>query len=301
MKGATAAIPILPRPQIFQSTLPRRERQQLLWCISKLGVISIHAPAKGATGHAPCQSRISLDFNPRSREGSDTLAQCTHIGQTDFNPRSREGSDALPRAPSFDRVHFNPRSREGSDPAPPVRLLHPRVFQSTLPRRERLGNIRFWIMVANFNPRSREGSDQPVRSCLKINQQFQSTLPRRERPPLRRFADRCAADFNPRSREGSDHLCTVLACNKQYFNPRSREGSDTPTKINPQAVYISIHAPEKGATKDYELDGDYASFQSTLPRRERHLPNSTVSRVQNFNPRSREGSDDRTCRHKSNA
>ena len=26
--------------------------------------------------------------------------------------------------------------------------------------------------------------------------------------------------------KGATHLCTVLACNKQYFNPRSREGSD---------------------------------------------------------------------------
>ena len=34
-----------------------------------------------------------------------------------------------------------------------------------------------------------------------------------------------------------------------YFNPRSREGSDTRTINDGLAVLISIHAPEKGATK----------------------------------------------------
>ena len=35
------------------------------------GWISIHAPARGATGNAPNQVKRSLYFNPRSREGSD--------------------------------------------------------------------------------------------------------------------------------------------------------------------------------------------------------------------------------------
>ena len=36
-------------------------------------------------------------------------------GSTHFNPRSREGSDTIrSHFPSF-RCHFNPRSREGSD------------------------------------------------------------------------------------------------------------------------------------------------------------------------------------------
>ena len=59
----------------------------------KASQISIHAPAKGATRSRRARRVMESDFNPRSREGSDTLAQCAHIGQTDFNPRSREGSD----------------------------------------------------------------------------------------------------------------------------------------------------------------------------------------------------------------
>ena len=99
------------------------------------------------------------NFNPRSREGSDsniavsaaranisihapakgaTTSVCwvfDHAG--DFNPRSREGSDRLFLSPVFFPMNFNPRSREGSD------ILYSPVLR----------------MDGNFNPRSREGSD----------------------------------------------------------------------------------------------------------------------------------------------
>ena len=76
---------------------------------------------------------------------------------------------------------------------------------------------------------------------------------------------------------------------------------------------ISIHAPARGATVEYEYKHRKVKFQSTLPRGERHdacvkklsvwLFQSTLPRGErhtlpidvinhaNFNPRSREGSD----------
>ena len=42
--------------------------------------ISIHAPVKGATCSARSLLSLALDFNPRSREGSDLLpAACIYI------------------------------------------------------------------------------------------------------------------------------------------------------------------------------------------------------------------------------
>ena len=81
----------------------------------KTRTISIHAPAKGATGLHSLFDVTDLNFNPRSREGSDADVQ-------------QARNDIMP-------------------------------FQSTLPRRERLGRG-----VNAFK-------------LLK----FQSTLPRRER------------------------------------------------------------------------------------------------------------------------
>ena len=57
---------------------------------------------------------------------------------------------------------------------------------------------------------------------------------------------------------------------------------------------ISIHAPAKGATYYGTFDMSILnSFQSTLPRRERPFDiYHRVTGFYNFNPRSREGSDD---------
>ena len=75
------------------------------------------------------------------------------------------------------------------------------------------------------------------------------------------------------------------------FNPRSREGSDKIIRKRCAWSQISIHAPAKGATlkKNCLLMKD--TFQSTLPRRERLLCTGYPPLAQDFNPRSREGSD----------
>ena len=187
-------------------------------------MISIHAPAKGAT-LLKCSSRSDgRDFNPRSREGSDhDKGRCEGNGD-DFNPRSREGSD--PATPPSWKIQrdFNPRSREGSD----TTTWQPRQTSYNFNPRSREGSdcISSFTAhsLADFNPRSREGSDSLVcgiydgsdisihapakgatsRKCSSlIWQSFQSTLPRRERQ--RRSTDwGNGRNFNPRSREGSD-------------------------------------------------------------------------------------------------
>ena len=78
-----------------------------------------------------------LDFNPRSREGSDDVLSSNDFIFHDFNPRSREGSDYYSENPASDGT----------------------TFQSTLPRGERLLFRKSITSRHNFNPRSREGSD----------------------------------------------------------------------------------------------------------------------------------------------
>ena len=99
----------------FQSTLPRRERLLTLLILNPVLIISIHAPAKGATKKEKDLYNQIKHFNPRSREGSDVGVEFNHniIG------------------------NFNPRSREGSDDTAAVERYASTEFQSTLPRRER--------------------------------------------------------------------------------------------------------------------------------------------------------------------
>ena len=77
--------------------------------------ISIHAPARGATLYESNSMSIFFNFNPRSREGSDGSF-------FDFMRLEVEFQSTLPRGErrntSFNPsicLHFNPRSREGSD------------------------------------------------------------------------------------------------------------------------------------------------------------------------------------------
>ena len=124
------------------------------------------------------------------------------------------------------------------------------------------------ICAWNFNPRSREGSD-----VVRI-------LTRRQH-----------GHFNPRSREGSDTAEMEAQKMAQHFNPRSREGSDDLLDAVGVAVVISIHAPAKGATAPPRQAGAPIRFQSTLPRRERPNLHEYINNLADFNPRSREGSD----------
>ena len=57
------------------------------------GVISIHAPAGGATLPILKPGSNPGHFNPRSRGGSDTLVLIVSAAADYFNPRSRGGSD----------------------------------------------------------------------------------------------------------------------------------------------------------------------------------------------------------------
>ena len=144
---------------------------------------------------------------------------------TYFNPRSHEGSDE--KSACFGTIcgYFNPRSHEGSDMFGNFFRKDNSVFQSTLPRGERLAAIA--------------GISTPVI--------FQSTLPRGERRYL------CQQDsyliyFNPRSHEGSDQ--STSSCKQVY-----RISIHAPTRgatllflIHKLTITISIHAPTRGAT-----------------------------------------------------
>ena len=56
-------------------------------------IVSIHAPARGATLYGMLTCCIDMSFNPRSRTGSDSSHRHQLTRSCSFNPRSRTGSD----------------------------------------------------------------------------------------------------------------------------------------------------------------------------------------------------------------
>ena len=143
------------------------------------------------------------------------------------------------------------------------------IFQSALPRRERL-----YLSVFH-----------------QSEFQFQSTLPQRERPNLFVFPFR-GTDFNPRSRKGSDVCYLTMLKHHPYFNPRSRKGSDCVGVCDSDYRGISIHAPTKGATilRSWILPSFHISIHAPTKGATTFIATCYIL-IKNFNPRSHEGSD----------
>ena len=123
----------------FQSTLPREERPVRRYSLPL----------------------ISVNFNPRSHERSDNIQNLTFAltkrfqstlpreerrcmrvriaaPLCNFNPRSHERSDYYTYKNRLTHVYFNPRSHERSDLVARCISCNRLLFQSTLPREERL-------------------------------------------------------------------------------------------------------------------------------------------------------------------
>ena len=167
-----------------------------------------------------------MNFNPRSREGSDFHQSSFNIYIFNFNPRSREGSDLSNFIPNVFFINFNPRSREGSDATIPTNCnrydrisIHapakgattagdisvpPCRFQSTLPRRERrqtLSSVRCSPQISIHAP-AKGATVFPV-SC-KCCSGISIHAPAKGATELHWVPMQWLLYFNPRSREGSD-------------------------------------------------------------------------------------------------
>ena len=131
----------------------------MLWIMGvRDAFISIHAPARGATADCDQLVAFNLNFNPRSREGSDS--DHVNLANTlpDFNPRSREGSDCnRDKAVSLSHISIHAPARGATRRF--FKLQYDYLFQSTLPRGERPCSGSW--------------------ACVMLL--FQSTLPRGER------------------------------------------------------------------------------------------------------------------------
>ena len=165
--------------QIFQSTLPRGERHLLFQCISPPARISIHAPTRGATKPVISKDPV-IDISIHAPTRGATKPPTSLPTVYHFNPRSHEGSDAALPEPGLDpaiSIHAPTRGATSEKERSYIEGL----FQSTLPRGERLQIISLTVWIVYFNPRSHEGSDLGS-NCERTT----------------------STHFNPRSHEGSD-------------------------------------------------------------------------------------------------
>ena len=148
---------------------------------TKANYISIHASAREATRCVDRLSKDRSDFNPRLREGGDTLFGGIAMVIQDFNPRLREGGDIQQIYYGADvPISIHASAREATDFG---------VFQEVYTQisihasaREATDMIAPAMnLAADFNPRLREGGDKCNMLLINVDD-----------------------DFNPRLREGGD-------------------------------------------------------------------------------------------------
>ena len=240
--------------ELFQSTHPRGVRLVRLASICKVFLVSIHAPAWGATSGFAVWKKSRTSFNPRTRVGCDAAAFGGLFELGGFNPRTRVGCDA--------RLHC-------------VGSVHGGRFQSTHPR-----GVRPVVSYCWFDCYERFQSTHPRgvrRACTctvsNATSAFQSTHPRGVRlssdVTFNRYLDvsihapawGATPPWNRRT------LC------RSSFNPRTRVGCDAPNGRNSMTVRVSIHAPAWGATgTNRVITAGSSLFQSTHPRGVRLFP-----------------------------
>jgi len=231
-------------------------------------VVSIHAPARGATAprrRAPCATHR---FNSRARAGRDRT--------TRPSPRMKPFQFTRPRGARHSRqrgwqaagaARFNSRARAGRDqteatettgddvsihaPARGATILQAGYdraagFQFTRPRGARQTSCCKSLAWACFNSRARAGRDS--------------------RRPRAGWPRRC---FNSRARAGRDCAPARPGDGNQVsihapargataslwpgrrgrrFNSRARAGRDSSSWSNETFCHVSIHAPARGAT-----------------------------------------------------
>ena len=166
-----------------------------------------------------------------------------------FNPRSREGSDLIDINPQRTRHYFNPRSREGSDVYTYLPIMVLRIFQSTLPRGERLSIFESsnTSRIISIHAPARGATYFPT--CHFFDNSISIHAPARGATNIRFTSASLNSISIHAPARGATRRTNRKMAQQTNFNPRSREGSDRLYCFSrSNSKQISIHAPARGAT-----------------------------------------------------
>ncbi len=164
----------------FQSTLPNGERLTAEVSYDYDCVFQSTLP-NGERPLSPASVRITRNFNPRSRTGSDKVLVEGKL-KPDISIHAPErGATSSMRVVRLIQEHFNPRSRTGSD-LKPLTSISSRLISIHAPERGATKQtIRQWELVI-FQSTLPNGERLAPILCNSTIDVFQSTLPNGERP-----------------------------------------------------------------------------------------------------------------------
>ena len=215
---------------LFQSTHPRGVRRNAEIISKTADLVSIHAPAWGAT-------RPAKDWPRKRRVSIPAPAWGATFG---VGGLSRAGIVSI-HAPAWGATGH----MAGGVQQQAVSIHAPAWGATIKPTIKTPNKI-------SFNPRTRVGCDKTQMYRLRPGEGFQSTHPRGVRHLSCRLMSGLSASFNPRTRVGCDAGDGIDITHLSRFNPRTRVGCDSLTILGCLLkLTVSIHAPAWGATSPF--------------------------------------------------
>ena len=182
------SVPYALPAHVFQSTHPRGVRPAVVQAHARCGaLVSIHAPAWGATVVLRAGVMEGASFNPRTRVGCDPSSMKIFYKSKKFqstHPRGVRHGEALARSPpdQFQSTHprgVRRRACMRSGALNSFQSTHPRGVRRVLPHSAGCGRVvsihapawgatsaattPVWAPTACFNPRTRVGCDRTRR------------------------------------------------------------------------------------------------------------------------------------------
>ncbi len=247
-------------------------------------LVSIHAPARGAT-RAPRRSGItSTRFNPRPCARGDLGGLGDkHLGIVSIHAPARGATSSGPGGASGAGFQSTPL-REGR-PVMPYYTVGTNLFQST-PLRE--GRRQSFVAAAtslSFNPRPCARGDAS-RSSPPRPRRVSIHAPARGATRQSSADRRLSQSFNPRpcARGDAEQLCRVPQCQVSIHAPaRGATGSHSGLSRDAQ---VSIHAPARGATRTTRSWRSSCVVSIHAPARgATRVSRTPIRRPKCFNPR----------------
>ena len=207
-------------------------------------IISIHAPARGATPPGYTECTTTGNFNPRSREGSDVIQFVLQAEFIKFQSTLPRGERLPLDSVCFKYLLFQstlPRGERQKLQYISTRTIA--IFQSTLPRGERLETQK------TSGSQSEISIHAPARGATSTGLRLLQVSPISIHAPAR------GATYSPHE------IKERLQIN---FNPRSARGATSVARDLTNDEQISIHAPARGATATASVG--FARFVNFNPR-----------------------------------
>ena len=228
---------------MFQSTRPRGARLSNV-PFRHVDIVSIHAPARGATStRRNCPS--STWFQSTRPRGARPRYPCRYPHHYCFNPRARAGRDTnLSGIRRLGNVSIHAPARGATVRSSP--FIPSDVFQSTRPRGARPRLLPPSPSLTQFQSTRPRGARLEYICYVNANNLFQSTRPRGARH-LETFFKFTLAGFNPRARAGRD-VQRLGQFGRLLFQSTRPRGARHCIWHKHLRCKVSIHAPARGAT-----------------------------------------------------